>query len=91
MLFMQATIESRKVRIKTFIDNLNDERLLLSLEAWLFGEGVRDISEEELALLDERIAEHQANPDASIPWQEFVQQIRIALRPFPNAMPALPF
>lgn len=73
---MDTTIESRKIRIKSFIDNLNDERLLKVLEVLLFGEGAGDISAEELALLDERIADSQANPDASIPWQELLQQLK---------------
>ena len=73
---MNTTIESRKIRIKSFIDTLKDERLLQILEALLFGEGAGDISAEELAFLDERIADNQANPDASMPWQELIKQIK---------------
>ncbi len=73
---MQVTIESRKTRIKTFIDNLKDERLLLLLEQWLFGEDGSNISDEEMALLDDRIAENQADPEASIPWEEFAQKLK---------------
>lgn len=73
---MQTTLESRKIRIKSYIDNLKDERLLALLEQWLFGEMGDNISDEEMALLDERLAENSADPDAAIPWEEFVKQLK---------------
>lgn len=73
---MQTTLESRKIRIKSYIDNLKDERLLVLLEQWLFGEMGDNISDEEMALLDERLAENSADPDATIPWEEFVKQLK---------------
>jgi putative addiction module component (TIGR02574 family) len=41
--------------IRLRLDELDDDRL----------------SREEWALLDKRIAEHEADPESAIPWEEF--------------------
>jgi putative addiction module component (TIGR02574 family) len=55
-----------------------DERLQLIAEIWdtLEPENLGPIPESHRELLDRRIAEADASPDAGIPWEEALAQLR---------------
>lgn len=75
-------LAARKFRLIEHIIGLTDEAELLEIEGIVFDfpEADDDLSEEELALLDERIAEAKANPDAGIPFEQFIQNMKNRLR-----------
>ena len=53
-----------------------DDRLRLIGEIWDSLEAPGEIPEWQKRILDERIAEADANPDAGIPWQEVMARMR---------------
>jgi putative addiction module component (TIGR02574 family) len=53
-----------------------DDRLRLIGEIWDSLEDPGEIPEWQKRILDERIAEADANPDAGIPWQEVMARMR---------------
>ena len=56
-----------RYKLIQFITNA-DESKLKQLEAIFYGTGDYVFSDEHKALLDERIAEFEANPESVIPW-----------------------
>lgn len=72
---MEVAFETRKQRIIEYIGEMDSDQALGELEDWLFEE---PFSDDELALVDERIADNEANPNASVPWEQFTDMIKNA-------------
>lgn len=74
-----TVMTSAVAKIKEQFANLSDnERLQLLLELWstLSGENDVELTAEEKALLDQRLAEHEANPHDTIPAEEAIARLR---------------
>lgn len=68
-----VSIEMRKLRLLDFIITLEDEAVLDDLEDFIYGYG-ETATDEELEMLDDRLAELDANPHDVISWEEVKKQ-----------------
>ena len=87
-MFMSPTIQDRKLHIIKRLTVLDDEQIIQLIENLLFEETeIQDdapLSDSELQLVQERVADYHNNPDDEVSW-ETVQKIlrnRNELRPY---------
>lgn len=79
---MATDLAARKLRLIELILGIEEESALLEIEGIVFdfSEDEEDASDEEIAFVAERIAEAKANPDAGIPFEQFMQNMKNRLR-----------
>ena len=73
-----ATLDLKK-SVLTYIDNADDRLLKLIkalVETYQEEENNYEISEEHQRVLDQRLADHKANPDAGKDWKVLKPELR---------------
>lgn len=71
-----------KTSISRVLEKINDERFLSSILAMMedYDRSGPQLSTEQLAELERRIADHRAGKTQFIPWEQSINEIRASLK-----------